>query len=95
MLLEDSISKKTKIPLDEFLIAFQMVLNSIVFIFNKKIYKQNIWDLYGITLVTVIANMIMQDFKEITIEMLPVRLLFYYRYVDDIILFRLRVGDTL
>ncbi|KAG5314520.1 MOS1T transposase, partial [Pseudoatta argentina] len=35
----DSISKKTKILLDEFLIAFRIVLNSTVFIFNKKMYK--------------------------------------------------------
>ncbi|KAG5345406.1 DHGL dehydrogenase, partial [Acromyrmex heyeri] len=36
----DSTSKKTKIPLAEFLIAFRIVLNSTVFIFNKKMYKQ-------------------------------------------------------
>jgi len=73
------------LPLDNFLIAFRMVLNSIVFIFNKKMYKQNIWDPYEVTFVTVVINMVMKDFEEIIIGM-PVQSLFYYRYVDDIIL---------
>ena len=78
----DSISKKIKILLDEFLIAFQMVLNTTVFIFNNKMYKQ----IFGIPLSPVVANMVMQDFEENAIRRLPVWLLFYHWYVDNIIL---------
>jgi len=34
----------------------------------------------------IVADMIMQELQEITIGRLSVRLLFYFRYVDDIIL---------
>ena len=40
----------------------------------------------GSPLSPVVANMVMQDFEKMAIGMLPCRLLFYYRYVDDIIL---------
>jgi len=49
-------------------------------------YKQIFGTPMGSPLSPVVANMIMQDFEEIVIGILPVRLLFYYRYVDDIIL---------
>ena len=54
----DAISKKTEIPLDEFLIAFRIVLNSTVFIFNKKIYKQIFGTPMGSPLSPVVANII-------------------------------------
>jgi len=34
----------------------------------------------------IVADMIMQDLEEIAIGRLSVQLLFYFRYVDDIIL---------
>ena len=40
----------------------------------------------GSLLLPVVANMVMQDFEKMAIGMLPYLLLFYYRYVDDIIL---------
>ena len=52
----DAISKKTKILLDEFLIAFRMVLNSTIFIFNKKIYKQIFGTFMGSRLSLVVAK---------------------------------------
>jgi len=53
------------------------------FIFNNIIYKQIYGISDGVIFVTNVANMVMQDLKEIAIAMLPVRLLFYYRYVDN------------
>ncbi|XP_018399364.1 PREDICTED: uncharacterized protein LOC108777067, partial [Cyphomyrmex costatus] len=82
----DSISKKTDIPLNEFLIAFKLVLNSTFFIFNKKVYKQIFGTPMGSPLSPIVADMVMQDFEETAISLLPIHLNFYYRYVDDIIL---------
>ncbi|XP_018364727.1 PREDICTED: uncharacterized protein LOC108762292, partial [Trachymyrmex cornetzi] len=80
------ISGKTSISLDEFLIAFRLVLNSTFFTFNNKIYKQIFGTPMGSPLSPIVANIVMQDLEDNAIERLPCRLSFYYRYVDDIIL---------
>ncbi|XP_018368554.1 PREDICTED: uncharacterized protein LOC108764709 [Trachymyrmex cornetzi] len=77
------ISGKTKIPLDEFLIAFRLVLNSTYFVFNKVIYKQIFGTPMGSPLSPVVANMVMQDLEKKAIDRLPCRLLFYYSYVGQ------------
>ena len=80
----DFISRKTKISLDEFLIAFRIVLNSFFLIFNSTLYKQIFGTPMGSPLSVVID--IMQDLEEIAIGRLPYRLLLYFRYVNNIIL---------
>lgn len=53
------ISKKTNIPLDEFLIAVRLILNSTVFTFNNKFYKQIFGSPMGSPLSPVIADIVM------------------------------------
>ncbi|XP_018367481.1 PREDICTED: uncharacterized protein LOC108763996 [Trachymyrmex cornetzi] len=80
------ISSETKITLEEFMIAFRLVLNSTVFIFNGKYYKQIFGTPMGSPLSPIVADMVMQDLEETALGLLPVRLSFYYQYVDDVIL---------
>jgi len=53
----DYISKKTNIPLQEFLIAVKIILNSTVFIFNNKFYEQIFGSPMGSPLSPIIADM--------------------------------------
>jgi len=81
-----SISKNTSIPLIDFKMAVEFVLSSTYFIFNNKCYKQIFGTPMGSPLSPVIADLVLQDLEKSAIELLPFRLPFYYRYVDDIIL---------
>ena len=54
--------------------------------FNNKFYKQIFGIPMGSPLSPILADIVMQDFEKKVISMLPARLLFYFRYVDDIIL---------
>jgi len=81
-----SISTKTNIPKEEFVVAVKFVLNSTFFIFNNKFYKQVFGILMGSPLSPIIADIVMQDLEEIAILNLQIHSLFYYRYVDDIVL---------
>jgi len=78
-----SISTKTNIPKEEFVVAVKFVLNSTFFIFNNKFYKQVFGILMGSPLSPIIADIVMQDLEEIAILNLQIHSLFYYRYVDD------------
>ena len=60
-----SISTKTNIPKEEFVVAVKFVLNSTFFIFNNKFYKQVFGILMGSPLSPIIADIVMQDLEEI------------------------------
>ncbi|XP_018308772.1 uncharacterized protein [Mycetomoellerius zeteki] len=57
------ISGKTVIPLNEFLIAVRLVLNSTFFMFNNKYYKQIFGTPMGSPLSPIAADIVMQDFE--------------------------------
>jgi len=82
----DSISHNTLIPLQEFKSAVKFVLNSTFFTFNNVCYKQIFSTPMGFSLSPVIADPVLQDLEISAIKNLPFYLLFYYRYVDDIVL---------
>jgi len=82
----DYISRKTSIPKQEFIIAVKFVLNSTFFAFNNKFYKQKFGTPTGSPLSSNIADIVMQALEEIVILKLQIHSLFYYRYVDNIIL---------
>jgi len=82
----DLISQKTKIPLEQFIIAIRFIMESTFFTFNKIIYKQIFGTPMGSPLSPIIADLVMQDIETKAIEKLPCALPFFYRYVDDIIL---------
>ncbi|XP_024893281.1 uncharacterized protein LOC112468378 [Temnothorax curvispinosus] len=80
------ISKGTKIPEKEFLMAIEFILSSTYFTFNNVTYKQTFGSPMGSPLSPIIADIVMQDLEESILESLDFELLFYFRYVDDIIL---------
>jgi len=89
----DSINKRwtyvqhnTKIPKNEFLSAITFVLSSTHFTFNSIIYKQTYGTPMGSPLSPVIADAVMQDLETVCLNMINCHLIFYYRYVDDIVM---------
>ncbi|XP_011859234.1 PREDICTED: uncharacterized protein LOC105556743, partial [Vollenhovia emeryi] len=80
------ISKKTKIPLKEFIEALQFVLHSTYFTFENNIYKQNYGCPMGSPLSPVISEIVLQDVETTAIKKLKFHMPFYCRYVDDIAL---------
>jgi len=80
----DRIRRGTNIPLDEFLKAVKMILDSTFFIFNHKIYKQKYGTPMGSALSPIIANIVMDDLETRALKKLSINIPFYYRYVDDI-----------
>jgi len=77
----ENIAKNIKILKKEFFVVIKLVLKSIYFSFNKKFYRQ----VLSSPLLQIIANIIMEDLEEKAFQ-LSYRLLFYFRYVDDILL---------
>jgi len=89
----DGISKKcihiqhyTKIPKHEFILALNFILTSIFFNFDNIIYKQIHGTSMGSSLSPIIANIVMQDLEEASLNKINLKLPFYYRYVDNIIM---------
>jgi len=56
------------IPKQKFLNAIKVVLNSIYFKFNDKIYKQTFGAPIGSPLSPIVADLIMQDFESHTLK---------------------------
>jgi len=73
------ICRGTKIPKSEFLNARKIILDSIFFKFNNKIYKQNFGTPKGSPLSPVIADIVMQDLEKRALEGFINKIPFYYR----------------
>src|SRR5436190_18076462 len=82
----DYIKKKCNNPKKEFLAAIHFVLNSTFFLFNGICYQQTFGTPMGSPLSPVIADITLQDLESRAIENLPFKPLFYFRYVDDVVL---------
>ena len=80
------ISKNTNVPLKEFLLAVNLVLDSSYFAFDNVIYKQIFGTPMGSPLSPIIADLVMQDLENDSIARLSFSLPVLYRYVDDILL---------
>jgi len=80
----EQIRKGTKIPLPEFINALRKVLDSTFFSFNNKIYKQKFGTPMGSPVLSIIANIIMEDVEKKALNNLIFEMPIYYRYVDDI-----------
>jgi len=80
------ISDNTAIPLNEFLTAINMIVDSTYFTFNKNYYKQIFGTPVGSPLSPILADIVLEDVEEAALDRLPVDLPFYFRYIDDILL---------
>ena len=81
----NEIKKHTKIDRDDFLRAVKFVLESNIFLFNGVYYKQVFGTAMGSPISPVIANIVMERLETISLSKVPFELIFYKRYVDDII----------
>jgi len=79
----NEIKRETSIPINEFMEGVKMRLDSTVFTFNKKIYKQKFGTPMGSPMLPVIANIVMEDIETRALHDLNIDIPFYYRYVDD------------
>lgn len=80
------IGKETTFLLNKFIIAISFILSSTYFTFNNIIYKQTFGVPMGSLLSLIIADLVLQDLENKALNKICVKLPFYYRYVDDIVL---------
>jgi len=80
------IESHTNLPLNEFMLAIKFVLDSTYFLFNNRVYKQTYGTPMGSPLSPIVADLILQRLKSSIINDLTSKPIFYYRYVDDIVL---------
>jgi len=80
------ISCNIKIPLNEFIIAISLIINSTFFKFNNKFYRQIFGTPMGFPLSPMLADIVLQDIEEAALCRIPAELPFYIRYIDDILL---------
>lgn len=69
----------------EFVQLVKFIMNSTYFTFNRK-YKQCFGTPMGSPLSPIIADMVIQDLEQAVLDSLGLRIEFYFRYVDDIII---------
>jgi hypothetical protein len=61
-------------------------MDSTYFRFDNKFYKQKFGTPMGSPLSPIIADLVMQDLEAKALERIEIRLPFYFRYVDDIVM---------
>ena len=62
-------------------------MNSTYFKFNGKFYKQKFGTPISSVIYPILFEIVMEDWEEFVLEKLDFELPFYFRYVDDTILF--------
>ena len=80
------ISKNTSIPKKEFLNAISLIIHSTYFKFDNKFFKQIFGMPIGFLLLSISANLVIQDLEDKIFFNININILIYYRYVDDILL---------
>jgi len=65
--------------------VIKLILESTYFSFNKKFYTQVFDSSMSSPLSPIAANIVMEDLEKKIFQLLPCYLLFYVRYVDDIL----------
>jgi len=80
------IETHSTIPKEEFFNAINLVLHSTFFVFNNKFYKQTYGAPMGSPLSPIIADLFLQKLETDVLNNLPIKPIFYFRFVDDIAL---------
>ena len=77
---------KINMSCTEFIEVIKFILNNNFFQFNKKIYKQTFGSAMGNPLSPILSDIVLEDLEIECIKKFNVKPLFYFRYVDDILL---------
>jgi len=80
------IEKHSTLPKDEFLHAIKLILQSTFFTFNNNYYKQTFGTPMGSPFSPTIADLVLQKLEINVISEISTKPIFYYRYIDDIVL---------
>ena len=80
----DHISKKHRIPWNEFEKGLELLLKSTFFSFDGKIYKQKFGMPMGDSSSPILADIVLQDLQEHCFNELDYKIPIFVRYVDDI-----------
>ena len=81
-----SIQVYTTLPIEDFIIALKLVLNSTFFQYNAEYYIQHFGTAMGSPLSSIIAELIMEEMEENLIPEIKEHITFFKRYVDDCLL---------
>ncbi|XP_011866401.1 PREDICTED: uncharacterized protein LOC105561223, partial [Vollenhovia emeryi] len=80
----DMISKNTKLNLQQFSHAIDLILTSTSFCFNAQFYDQVFGTPMGSPLSPILADMVLDDLETHCLQLLDNPLTAFFRYVDDI-----------
>lgn len=79
----DEIKQYTDIPMNEFIEATELTLNSTYFMYKDQIYKQIEGCAMGASISSVAAQMVMEHLESKVLSDIDFEIPFFYRYVDD------------
>ena len=80
------IHNKINTTCTEFLKVIKFIINNNYFQFNGNFYRQTFGSAMGNPLSPILSNIVMEDLENSCINKLQEKPLFYYRYVNDIVL---------
>ena len=81
------VKSHTKLDKKEFLKELDFIMNSTKFKFYGKFYKQKFGTPIGSVISTMLAEIVMEDLEKTVFERLEFVVPFYFRYVDDTLLY--------
>ena len=76
----------TYLSCSEFIESIQFILQNNFFQFNEQFYKQKFGSAMGNLISPILADIVMQDLETYALSKLCYDSIFYFRYVDDILL---------
>lgn len=79
----NEIQEHTTLPIEEFLQALELTLNSTFFQYNNTFYKQTYGCAMGSPISSTIAELVLEDLEKTIIPKIDYELPFFKRYVDD------------
>ena len=88
---------KININCSEYLHVIKYILNNNFFQFNEKFYRQTFGSAIGNPISPILSDIVLEDLESYCISKLQSKPLFYFRYVDDIVLciHKNNIDDTL
>jgi hypothetical protein len=77
--------QRTSLPVEDIIDLLSFCLNTTYFVFEGCYYQQVFGTAMGSPVSAVIANLVMEDVEQRALASVPVSLLFWKRFVDDVI----------